>query len=1188
MARRGAYGASQGDRRSRARSDSWPERNPVTLFSVLLAVGFLFGTPQVRLILFDFPSFDAIGLSRDGLSVVSLWLYTLLLFGAYFAIAWSLFDSRTVEEEAADDVREGILGWPHRWVRRLQRMAVPVLQVMLVEPAQRRTRASRRGLGVIAIFLGLVPPLVTSPLLRSRTGITLQVVWPRVVSAGMLLVGLWLLLARLPTDPGRPELPRERAVWDHRVQFSLLWGRCIELAISGSVAGELIWLIVNDGFQSLSWRTYTLWGSCQIALFILIFGRLADAFGRRTWTRMLSGLALLGIVGVLSAGVAIVGKDRRQPKLDSAMSLLTVEKTERNHASDVTTAEDLTDAWFDQVNERLDRLDALDDQAYRVSPGDAADGSGEAHSSLPVLFVAASGGGSRAALWSTWVLEALERIPIESVGLDGKAASKNSGSLADAVLFISSVSGGSLGGVNWALGGDRYYDGLERPEQSRTLVNTNKSELERGYRELRDRLCSDRKELREWAVRCRPGGPSRFVPLVWPAASARADLMATDFNAPTLRGMVLPGIGRGQSLQGFWDRSFHWRESPDFDESEPGDTPLLLINSTEVQTGFRLVAGWPQLPPGLLWDSGAHEVLPRMERERRAAGDPIEADSLREPEAEYRARVYWSGLRDPYGPRVRAVTDIDPYLEVRPVEAVRMSANFPWGFDIPQLNVEMKDPSLSSLAERVLVIDGGVLDNTGIDTLAALIERLDFHATSSRGNPRFQQKSREVLERLSRRGVVLVEIDSGAKPAAPGWAERVLRDTLMPVSALNQAAYGREREARLNHVRTIRTILNQHAEASFGQELTEIATRLKTERYTHQYAAPAKDYLKGLLNQSAFSSFHLVPPVFAGRSLKLDDPKFLAEVVKFRVEQEVEEEQPELQASEVVGDRVAHVTFTANRGENIMTAWALAPDQKGDLLYRFDFEHAIEADELQEDWLSLRGDNRLLLKLLEERAKAADGPAPAGAHTSKLDSLQRLIGELSEDQESVAEEEAQDAARVEEERAQFWTNLDDENHRRTERRPVQEGWVFLGYAQDGFDEEKGPFRWETVHLEVPVDLHPAAMPPGMEAEMAQRAVSRSAPADLEGRLGRFREVVPKNTRVQIQEVCFWTTDRNIWFAKVGPADGPTRAAGEDGASLKLSLACATGSGANAKPAPSAAPPGPEAPIAEPGRAPASD
>ena len=51
----------------------------------------------------------------------------------------------------------------------------------------------------------------------------------------------------------------------------------------------------------------------------------------------------------------------------------------------------------------------------------------------------------------------------------------------------------------------------------------------------------------------------------WLATSAFVDDMAADFMAPLLRGILYPGLARGVSVTRFWEEEFGWRDVEDTD-----------------------------------------------------------------------------------------------------------------------------------------------------------------------------------------------------------------------------------------------------------------------------------------------------------------------------------------------------------------------------------------------------------------------------------------------------------------------------------------------------------------------------------------------------------------------------------------------------------------------------------------------
>lgn len=183
MARRGAYGKASGDRRSRIRPSSWLEANPVTALSFVVATMFLVGTPQVREILFDLPPVSSLGADAEGRAAVALWIYFVVLAGAYLLVAWSLLDPRPIEEEIGERlVGDGFLVRLRRRARRIQRLVVPLLGLLLVRPAERLPLRMRRlfgallfvtgaaTLGTLLIEVPVAIKFVTDPALRMLVG----------------------------------------------------------------------------------------------------------------------------------------------------------------------------------------------------------------------------------------------------------------------------------------------------------------------------------------------------------------------------------------------------------------------------------------------------------------------------------------------------------------------------------------------------------------------------------------------------------------------------------------------------------------------------------------------------------------------------------------------------------------------------------------------------------------------------------------------------------------------------------------------------------------------------------------------------------------------------------------------------------------------------------------------------------
>ncbi len=150
--------------------------------------------------------------------------------------------------------------------------------------------------------------------------------------------------------------------------------------------------------------------------------------------------------------------------------------------------------------------------------------------------------------------------------------------------------------------------------------------------------------------------------------------------------------------------------------------------------------------------------------------------------------------------------DADGDRWVTSAEAARLSANFPWGFDVVRL------PGAGG-AEPVELLDGGIVDNTGIDTFARLFERLALIAGEGLVPPvgvpaEETAKAQALLAALRARGVLLVEIDAGARPGETSGASALFPGFTRPLRALDAAGSNNAFAARDDNVDRIRQILD--------------------------------------------------------------------------------------------------------------------------------------------------------------------------------------------------------------------------------------------------------------------------------------------------------------------------------------------------------------------------------------------
>ena len=99
-------------------------------------------------------------------------------------------------------------------------------------------------------------------------------------------------------------------------------------------------------------------------------------------------------------------------------------------------------------------------------------------------------------------------------------------------------------------------------------------------------------------------------------------------------------------------------------------------------------------------------------------------------------------------------------------------------------------------------MDGGFVDNSGLDSLAYLLGTLHHLERVEPDDARTEAAGR-ILDRLRHRGVLLVEIDSGAKSHSRGVAEVIFPSIFEPVRSLNNAVDGNAGLASARHVATI-------------------------------------------------------------------------------------------------------------------------------------------------------------------------------------------------------------------------------------------------------------------------------------------------------------------------------------------------------------------------------------------------
>ncbi|WP_430453403.1 patatin-like phospholipase family protein [Rhodopirellula europaea] len=257
---------------------------------------------------------------------------------------------------------------------------------------------------------------------------------------------------------------------------------------------------------------------------------------------------------------------------------------------------------------------------------------------------------------------------------------------------------------------------------------------------------------------------AHYYPSDWELSTQ--DAVTRDYLGPIFRGFLTPFSNRGESLTAYWDRAFPW-QSIDQTSLDPGK-PLLAFGVADVDTGRRVIVGFPRLPKD--WFS-------RWRLKQTAEGERWTlSDKDHEP---YSLSTLQAGGTQP---------------NVRLTRAVRMSSSFPFGFEPTRIAAEVPEPNNGS-NDQIHFLDGGMVDNTGVDSVLAILSKIETTET-----PSCQQLARE----LRRRGIFLVEIDAGAGSgdvAESGLLSRVTQ----PFGGYNRGVYAAAKRARDRNVAELST-----------------------------------------------------------------------------------------------------------------------------------------------------------------------------------------------------------------------------------------------------------------------------------------------------------------------------------------------------------------------------------------------
>lgn len=616
----------------------------------------------------------------------------------------------------------------------------------------------------------------------------------QLAAVGILLFGTWLLGSAVTggNSPG--------GIWRSA-------GRIVVWICASWAFGEAVWYVTSLAPPNdfVTYRFYTAWCALEIVTIVVLYGALADRVQEaipKAPVRLLAPLAVLLIALATKVPFA-------EPMQEASATRSQTAPSEAN--------------WLSALEKRLASIPA----------------------GKPVVVVAASGGGSRAAIYASLVFDAMNRERFPNA--------QSTKTWSDHILLVSGVSGGSLGSAI-------YISNLASPRDQLNgiLRNSNRDDLSKRIADyasaMADEEPADQEAGKIWAQiqksasEMAPWSKDAHSPLAEALRSAAVDDACTDFMAPILRGALATNISRGESLWRFWTESFAWGTSNSWegystsDEPRPSfkpeKTPLALFNTTDVSSGRRIAIGFPSLPVRFF-------------------------EPAKPPKGSSKA---------PTEPHAETWEDLSLDRPISLAQAVGLSANFPFGFNVVAVHAKQ--------GKTRHLVDGGVVDNTGIDSIRETFDGIRRRAGDSSNE--FNQRYFKVWSELRTRGVVLVEIDSGAKPSEPGPATALLSVALEPVDALNNVSYATANETKAAHLKAIADSLKIPVD------------------------------LKGSLDSL----------------LKSDAPK---------------DADARALAHEIADRgvlRLLHVPFVCNHpGEdNVMTAWSLSPNDKSMVIARFLFE----------------------------------------------------------------------------------------------------------------------------------------------------------------------------------------------------------------------------------------------------------
>jgi hypothetical protein len=275
--------------------------------------------------------------------------------------------------------------------------------------------------------------------------------------------------------------------------------------------------------------------------------------------------------------------------------------------------------------------------------------------------------------------------------------------------------------------------------------------------------------------------------------------MADDFLQPVLRGIFDPGISRGRSLEEYWTTELGLRDR---------------LSSLAKAWRDGLKASRPPLPIPIFnsatLDGHVVAISPLSWADRYR--DAAEIRALENNEYRGREDPTWVYYR--WG--VYSIDQLVPEFDPNLAQAVRASANFPFGFPLVEVETTSGLPFSPVTGdrsegdkERVRLTDGGVVSNSGVWTLFRVLRA---HA-----------------DLLKRRGVVLILVDASKMPTYQGRTRTF--DLLMSLFDRSPTAGN------------LHTTMLDHLGALFEQKLAVVELAMPPETKSNFYTSWALDRL---------------------------------------------------------------------------------------------------------------------------------------------------------------------------------------------------------------------------------------------------------------------------------------------------------------------------------------------------------